>query len=417
MHLHPEALFLIQSIILIGLPYLLWRIKIIKNFIPVVVVQILVGILLGPSVLGNLYPEIYEFLFSKASLATINGLSWIAIVLFGFLTGLHFDINELKGKGKPFVVIGLSSILLPLILSLGAGWLLMNMFPSLIGENATNITFVLAIGIAASVTALPVLGAILVEMGLVTTKLGKTVLGFATINDGLLWILVSILLTLSSGSHGGYGDVIKTIGLTALYMVTIIFVVKPFVERLVKKNVWNIDANNVQLVGVVVMLLISALATELIGIHYLLGSFIFGALIPKDIAHALYHKKEPLVLVVLLPFFFMSTGLKTYFEVSDPQVWYLFLIVAAVSSFGKFVGTALPARYFKYDLKTSVLFGVFMQCKGLMEVVVLNMMLQAKIISPVAFSGMILMAVATTAATKPMALLAKKVFAKSEDKN
>ncbi|MFA9289035.1 MAG: cation:proton antiporter [Weeksellaceae bacterium] len=413
MHLHPEALFLLQSIILIGLPYALWRIKIIRNLIPVAIVQILVGVLLGPSVLGVLQPHVFEFLFAKESLSVINGLSWMAIVLFGFLTGLHFDIEEIKSKGVSFGIVGLASIVIPFMLAIGSAWWLYNTFPQLAGPNATQFTFIFGMCIAASVTALPVLGAILVEMGLITTKVGKSVLGFSTIVDCVLWIVISILLAISSG--GGLVGVVKTIGLTLVYLAVMIIAVKPFLDGLVKRKIWTVDPNNVQLVAVSVLLILSALATELIGIHYLLGAFIFGALIPKEIAQALYHKKEPLVLVILLPYFFISAGLKTTFDLSSAEVWVVFGLMALTSAVGKIFGTAITARFIgKYSKRESMTFGVFMMCKGMMDLVILNVILGAGIISSVTYSGMVLTAIVLATATKPLALL---VRAKLKDGN
>ena len=129
----------------------------------------------------------------------------------------------------------------------------------------------------------------------------------------------------------------------------------------------------------------------------------------KKIAHALYHKKEPLVIVILLPFFFISTGLKTFFDVTSPLIWIVFGLTSIISGLGKFFGTSIPAYFLgKFDKRTSMKLGIFMQCKGLMKVVVLSMMLQAKVISPLCFSGMVLMAVFTTAITKPLLLLVNK---------
>lgn len=401
MHLHPEALFLLQAIILIGLPYTVWKLKFLKGFFPLVVIQICIGVLLGPSVFGRLAPDAFHFLFPKESLAVINGLSWLAIVFFGFLTGLHFDVRDLKGKGASFLSISLSSVLLPIMVGTLAGWILYYFFPELTGSRATQLTFALGIGISAGVTALPVLSAILLEMGLITKPLGKTVLGFATVTDGLLWVFVSVLLTLVSDGGNGYSGVIKTVVLLALYMLVMLFFIRPLVLSFVKKKIWTIDPDNVQLVMVVVLLLLSALATELIGIHYLLGAFIMGALIPKEIASALYKKKEPLVLVALLPFFFIVTGLRTNADLSNGLVWIVFGIMSAVTILGKFLSTFIPAKMFNYPTNTAMMFGGFMLCKGLMDIVVLNVLLNGDIISAICFSGMVLIAITNTTITKP----------------
>jgi Kef-type K+ transport system membrane component KefB len=414
MHLHPEAQFLVQAFILIGLPYFVWRVKAVNHFFPLVVLQIFAGILLGPTVLGKLSPQAFHFLFPSSSLPFLNGLSWLAIVFFGFLTGLHFDVKELKGKGAAFVSISLSSILIPMILGFAAGWWLFHAYPNLVGPKATQFTFAFGLGLSAGVTALPVLSAILLELGMITTSTGKTILGFATMIDGMLWIFVTILLSLvsSEGPANPFG-VIRTIGMLAVYLGIMLFVVKPLVASFVTKKIWTVDPNNVQLFAVTCMLILSSLATELIGIHYLLGAFIFGALIPKEIAMSLYHKKEPLVLVALIPFFFMVTGLRTNADISDISVIVIFAIMTVITVVGKLFGTTAVARYFKYPLNTAFLFGSFMLCKGLMDIVVLNVMLSAQVISNIAFSGMVIIAVTNTAITKPLILLLQR-FKSSE---
>jgi Kef-type K+ transport system membrane component KefB len=404
MTLHSEALFIVQAIILVGLPFIIWRIPQIRKYIPLVVIQILVGVFLGPSILGMALPSVYQYVFPASSLTLITGLGWAALLFFGLLTGLHLDFDVIRGQGIAFITISLASIFIPLTLGIAGAWWAMNYSHVFIGENATPLTFMLSIGIATGVTALPVLGAILLELGIIDKPLGKMALGFATVNDGLLWILVSILLSLSS-SQGGASNVIRTIILTIAYFSFMVLIIRPALNWVLTKRIKNSHISNNQLVGIVCLMLFSALATELTGIHYLLGAFVFGAVFPKKFAHTLYQKTEPLIIVFLLPFFFMSTGLKTMFNVTAIEVWILFVVIGSLSMIGKLFGTGLTAKYFGYSWKSSTLLGGFMQCKGLMEVVVLTMMLQAKIISPITFSGMILMAVATTAATVPLVLL------------
>ena len=357
-HLHPEALFILQSVILVGLPFVIWRIPQIRKFIPLVVIQILVGILLGPSILGQLSYPTYESLFPPASLSIISWLSWTALLFFGLLTGLHLDFAEIKGKGKSFVVISLGSIIIPSLLGMAASWWALNLFPGFLGENATTLTFLLSMGIATGVTALPVLGAILLELQIIDKPLGKIALGYATVNDGLLWILVSVLLSLTASSHsGGSWIVIRTIVLTIIYFTLMVTVMRPLLDKLLRWRIKTSIISNGQTVIIVCFMLTSAFVTELIGIHYLLGAFVFGAIFPKRIAHELYHKIEPLVIVFLLPFFFMSTGLKTLFNVASPEVWILFVLMTIVSSFGKFFCTTIPAKFFGYSWRTSSLLG------------------------------------------------------------
>jgi len=410
--MHAESLFIVQSVILIGLPVIIWKIRSVQWCIPLVVIQILLGIIMGPSILGVLMPTAEESLFPVESLQHIKGLAWTALLFFGLLTGLHFDTDEIRGKGRSFIAISMSSIVLPSVMGVMAAAMLLSMYPSLAGEHATNATFLLAIGLAAGVTALPVLGAILYELKLINKPIGKLALGMATVNDGMLWIGVCILLAMAGNSGGGSMDAVRTITLTLIYGATMWFGISKALEWAIQRKYLCEKCTNNQLVMLCCGMFLSALCTELIGVHYLLGAFVFGAVVAKTskkIAHAIQHRLEPFVMVVLIPYFFMLTGLRTKFEVGSQEVWVVFTVMTAVSALGKFVGTAVPARLSGCSLKKSAVLGSFMQCKGLMEVVVLTMMLQAKIISASAFSGMILMAVATTAATIPFVKMCKSL--------
>lgn len=405
-HIGPEALFLIQGLLMVGVPYAIWRINFIKLAAPLVVVQIVLGVVLGPSILGAVAPSLWQDLFPASSFGAFSGLSWIAIVLFAFLTGLHFDIGELKGKGKSFAVTSLATIFIPFILLLGAGWWIYAYYPIFVGENGTATTFILGIAIAGSVTALPVLSATLIDMKLHKEHIGRTALGYATVNDGILWLMVTALLTIATaaGSTVNMSAIIWKFSLTVGYIVFMVTIGRFALKKLVHHEIFKKRICNGQLVGIVSLAFVSALATELIGVHYLLGAFVAGTIIPKDMTEDLYHKIDPVVTVVLLPFFFMSTGLKTLFSMGAWEIWILLAVVTIVSSLGKMVGTALPTKYFGANWSHSLQLGAFMQCKGLMEVIVLTIMLQAKLISPECFSGMLFMAIITTAITKPMVL-------------
>lgn len=412
MKLHAESLFIIQSIILIGLPYAIWRLHNVKKYMPLVVIQILLGILLGPSILGKFNPPLFEALFPASSLDIINGLAWIAIIFFVFMTGMHLDLNELKGKGKSFAVVSLSSIFVPLIAATVIGYYIAQAFPEFVGSKGTNLTFAISLGIAAGITALPVLGAILIDMKLVQHPLGKTALGYATVNDGALWILVSILLTLVQGNMD-IPSVIRTIIFSGAYIAVLVFGVRPMLLGLLKRGLLTNEPDNGQMVLLSCVLLLSSLITDLIGIHYVMGAFAFGAIIPKEMANSIHHKVDTVISVVLLPFFFIITGLKTLFDATASQVWILFAIMTFISSSGKIFGTAIPAKKYGYSWKEALTLGGFMQCNGLMEIVVLTMMLQAGVISTIAFSGMVFMAIATTALTKPSVLLVDKIFSRN----
>jgi Kef-type K+ transport system membrane component KefB len=406
-----SGLFLVCSIIII-LPYLLWSLPFIKRYIPVVVVQMLTGILLGPALLGKLSPELYSNIFDISVLRQLDTVAQVSLVFLGFLIGLRIDADIVQKQDyKKYFAIGLLSVLTPFILSIPVAFLLFTSVKTLTGVSATGITFILSISLAASVTALPVLGAILVENGLIKSIEGKLAVVFASVNDILLWILLVVIIGITSAT-GSPVDFIQKIVLLISFICILLILIKPLLKRKVTALFPNGEVGNMQLAITVGVLFFCASISELIGLQAILGTFVMGMAIPRSIAEKYYQKLESFVLIILVPFFLTATGLKTNFSAQSSDIWIIFVAITITSVIGNFIGIAVPSYLSGLGRRTSVLLGIFMQCKGLMEIVVLSTFLQAKIISQTAFSGMVLMALFTTAMTQP----ATKVFLYLEKK-
>lgn len=397
-------LFLVQAAIVIAVPYFLWTRHGVRHLVPLVVVQISVGIVLGPSILGALSPETWQFLFPPGSLANINGLAWIAVLFFAFLTGLHFDLTEIRDRSLGFSLIALSSVATPTILGAAAGYWLLGLYPEAMGENGTSFTFLCGMGVAAGVTALPVLGAVLREMHMTQTPLGQLALGCAAVNDAVLWALVAGLFALSAG--GDWMHALYILAAAGVYVAAMHLAVRPLLERIFAHAIRHRRINERDVVVMSSLLFASAMATEAIGIHYIIGAFAFGTIMPKAVAKDVLVKFESIVTVILLPFFFIATGLKTSFDMGSTTVFVIFGVMTLASVVGKMAGTVIPAWATGHNtLRDSFGLGSFILCKGLMELVILTMLLDAGIISPLAFSGMIFMAILATAMTKPLVTL------------
>ena len=379
------AVFLGQALILVAMPYLIWRLPVVRLLLPLVVVQILMGIALGPSLLGRIFPA-SAGLLEQPALATLSGLAWLAVVLFAFLTGLHFDIAETAGRKRTFLLISLSSIAVPAGLGLVAGMTLSSLAPDLAGPAAGPVLFACAVAVATAVTALPVLGAILRETGLLAQRLGRDALGCAAINDLLLWILLAAVLSMAQAQAVDAG-VLQRFGLGVIYLVTMFIIVKPVAARLLHNVARTDTCREVDLVIVISLALASAWITEYIGFHYILGSFIAGAILPPACARPLIRSIEPFTVIVLLPFFFMLTGLRTVITFDSDGFALVFAVSATAAFVGKMAGTIIPARLAGESWSYSVRLGTLMQCKGLMDVVVLSVLFEAGIISQAAFSG------------------------------
>ena len=190
----PIALFLLHAGLVIGLPFALWRMAGLRRWVPLVVVQIAVGLALGPSLLGRAAPDLWATLFPPGALAALDGLVWLGVCYFAFATGLHFDLTDIRGRGRAFAVNSVLTFLLPTVAGCAAGMVLLELVPQAAGAGAPPWAFVVGVGVAVGVTALPVLAAILREMGLTGTRLGNEALGCAAVNDGALWLVVAARL-------------------------------------------------------------------------------------------------------------------------------------------------------------------------------------------------------------------------------
>ena len=407
--LTPALLFLIQAILLIAGPFLLWRLTGLRRVVPMVVVQILIGIALGPSLLGHLAPDLWQALFAKPSLAPLSGLALLAVVFFAFLTGLHLDLAEFRGCGRAFVGISLSSMMVPTLVGGTLGWWIAAAFPDMAGPKADPLLFAAGFGICVGVTALPVLGAILREMGLLGDRVGRLALGYAAVNDALLWLLITGVLAWAAGGSGGFGGVALVAVLGFAYLAATELLARPLLARLMDRIAPGGEVGDIAVVVTCAALLGSAAVTELIGLHYILGAFVAGTAMPRRLAAAILDRLEHFATLILLPFFFTLTGLKVDLDLSASAQWWVFALATVATVAGKILGTTLPARLAGEGRADSWRLGTLMSCKGLMEVIVLTILLEAGVLSDACFSAMVLMAVVVTALTQPMTLLAGRM--------
>jgi len=331
-------LFVIQAFVIVAIPYGIWHLSRLHGIVPCVVVQILAGIALGPSLLGRVAPDAYALLFGPATLGAVSGIASIAVLFFGFITGLHLDLTHFRNRSLGFALTGAGSLLVPSALGALAGISIARRFPAEIGPNATTSEFVMAIGISAGVTALPVLGVILREMRLLD-RLGQWALGLAALNDAALWFLLAVLLAGTSAANLG---ALQMAAFLPIYLLAMVFAVRPLLRCTV--SVSNGSLSDPALVGVLAAAIASSALTEAIGLHFLFGAFVAGAIMPASLRRPILNKLEPVTVMLLLPFFFMLTGLKTTIDAGSPAFVEVFLVATSAAVIGKMAGTALPAR-------------------------------------------------------------------------
>ncbi|WP_198374664.1 cation:proton antiporter [Neoroseomonas rubea] len=383
---------------LVAGPWLLWRIGAVRAVAPLAVLQILGGVALGPSLFGRLAPEAHAAVFTAPVLSSLQGLAAVGVLLYVFVSGLHLDPARLKGEARGLKRITAGSFLLPFLLGLGVGAWIAAFVPGAIGPRGDAVTFTLAIGVCIAVTALPILAAILREAGWIGTRLGQTALALAAVNDAALWLVLAALLAIAAGAAAQIGT---TLLFSLLWGAALLGC-----ARLLRSLAEGEGAEARMLVLGVALCFVSAAAAEAIGLGYILGGFAAGVVMPPASRAALIARIEPLTATVLLPFFFVSTGLKATIDPGSAAFLSVLLLATVATFAGKVAGTALPARQAGESWSFALALGVLMQTKGLMEVVVLAALLDAGMIGPVVFSGLIAMAVVTTVIAAPLARLA-----------
>lgn len=365
---------------------------------PPVIGEVVAGILLGPSLLGRVAPEAAAFLLPGSVAPYLGVIAQIGIILFMFLVGLRLDTGLLKKRTHVLVAISHASIVAPFILgALLAIWL----YPRLSSREVPFSVFALFMGVSMSVTAFPVLARILTDRQMTQSRIGALALACAAVDDVTAWCLLALVVGIAQSSPTSAAI---TVGLTVGYVAVMLLAVRPaavwFARRCEQPG--RRDQNSLALLCVA--LLLSALTTELMGIHALFGAFLLGAVIPHDsaLARSATEKLEGVVLTLFLPAFFALTGMRTQIGlVSDVQQWLACGLIIVFASVGKFGGTLVAARVTGLGWRDAASLGVLMNTRGLMELIVLHVGLDIGVLSPTVFAMMVLMALVTTFLTTP----------------
>jgi Kef-type K+ transport system membrane component KefB len=402
----PGLIFLMQALVIVALPVVLLRYSGLKGLVPLVVVQILVGIALGPSVFGRVAPDLYGILINPTSLSYLSGIASVAVLIFGLITGLHLEPDAFRDNGRPFAIVAFARIVLPAALGCLAGFWILGRHPEELLPGMSPVGFAAAVGICASMTALPVLGTILREMNLVGSRFGSLALGIAGINDAALWILLSVLLTAVAGRGAGRGSgALLSLLFVPVYLVVMVRIVRPLLGSLVVARMRDKVVNERALAVVGAVTIASALATEAMGLHYIIGAFVTGVVMPLNLRKPILDRLQVMTVALLMPFFFTLTGLRTMIDPSSQVFLEIFGVTTAAAVVGTTVGTAAAARFVGESWSFSLGLGALLQTKGLMEVIVLTVLLDNGIISGNIFAALILMAVVSTALAMPLARL------------
>lgn len=403
----PLAILLAQIITIIFVArFFGWLFKKIGQ--PSVIGEIIAGIVLGPSLLGMYFPEFSAALFPVESLGNLKFLSQIGLILFMFVIGMELDLKVLKNKANEAVVISHASIVIPFALGIGLAYFVYNRFAP---DGVKFLSFSLFMGIAMSITAFPVLARIVQERGIHKTKLGAIVITCAAADDITAWCILAVVIAIVKA--GTFVSSLYIIGLALVYVLAMLFVVKPFLKR-IGELYGSKDTIVKPVVAIFFLtLIISSYATEVIGIHALFGAFMTGAIMPDaaKFRTIFIEKVEDVSLILLLPLFFVFTGLKTEIGlINDPYLWKVTGFIILVAVVGKFLGSALAAKFVGQSWRDSFTIGALMNTRGLMELIVLNIGLELKVLTPEVFTMMVIMALVTTFMTGPALDLINYIF-------
>jgi Kef-type K+ transport system membrane component KefB len=375
---------------------------------PAVIGEIVAGIVLGPSVFGVIAPAVSAFIFPVNSLANLQFLSQVGLILFMFIIGLELDVNIIRRQAREAVIISHASIIIPYTSGMALALL---MYRSFAPPGISFLSFSLFMGIAMSITAFPVLARILQERKITQTKLGKMALTCAAADDVTAWCILASLVGIVKAGTSSYA--LYTVCLLIFYVVVMVTIVRPLIKNIVLKYSAHKMISKSMVAVVFIIMLLSAYVTELIGIHALFGAFMAGVIMPEELSFRkiLIHKIEDVSLVLLLPLFFVFTGLRTQITLlNESSLWitFIWIVVAAVA--GKFGGSTLAAKAVGQNWKNSLSIGALMNTRGLMELVVLNIGYDLHILSPQVFAMMVLMALVTTFMTNPALNLINRLF-------
>lgn len=395
---HALALLLLQILVIIivarAVAYLCNKIG-----QPSVVGEIIAGIMLGPSLLGLWFPETFGALFPATSLPNIQFLSQIGLVLFMFVIGMELDLKVLSKRAHDAVVVSHASIIIPYALGVGLAYFI---YREMAPADVSFLSFALFMGIAMSVTAFPVLARIIQERGMQRTRLGTVALTCAAADDVTAWCILAAVIAIVKAGSGV--SALFTLIASVLYILFMFTVLRPFLKRV--GDIYS-DRESISkpVVALLLMVLIaSAWATEIIGIHALFGAFVAGVIMPANLSFrkVMIGKLEDVSVTLLLPLFFVFTGLRTQIGLlNEGHLWWTCAAVIGVAVLGKFVGSAIAARFTGNNWRDSLTIGALMNTRGLMELVVLNIGYDLGVLSPQIFAILVLMALVTTFMTGP----------------
>ncbi|WP_370663534.1 cation:proton antiporter [Massilia aurea] len=378
-------IYLIAMLLIFAVPYLIWRLGNTDYWAPLVIVQIITGVLLGPGVLGKAYPEYYSFVFNPQVIQSLNGIAWWAVMIFVMLAGIELDLKKAwEHRRESSITAGLA-LGVPLVFGsvVAAGML---GFAGWIGPEAQGWQFVLGVGMACAVTALPILILLMEKLEILRQPLGQRILRYASLDDIAIWGVLALILL-------DWERVGRQLG----FFLVFIMAVKLFRRLMVsipERDRWFV---------MLVWLVVCGFAADWAGLHYMVGAFLAGAVMDAD-----WFDQKKLdflrhnVLLVLMPVYFLSTGLRTNWDVGGAAVFFAAAVLLAASVSGKLMGVRIAGRVLGWSREEASIIGWLLQTKALIMIIFSNILLDKGVITSETFTALLLMAIGSTMMTIPV---------------
>lgn len=378
-------IFLIAMLIIFTFPYLIWRLGRTDYYAPLVVVQIITGILLGPGVLGAAFPDYYQFVFSAPVIQSLNGIAWWAVMIFVMIAGIELDLKKAwEHRRESSITAGLA-LGMPLAFGCAAAAGMM-LYDGWIGPNGMTWQFILGVGMACAVTALPILILLMEKLEVLRQPIGQRILRYASLDDIAIWGVLALILL-------DWTRVGRQAGFLVVFAI-VAFGYRKLMVRLQERDRWYVG---------LIWLAACGLAADWAGLHYMVGAFLAGAVMD---AHWFDQEKMDLmrhhVLLAIMPVFFLSTGLRTDWNVGGTMVFIAAAVLLAASVSGKLIGIHLAGRILRWEKGEASIIGWLLQTKALIMIIFVNILLDKGIITSETFTALLLMAVASTMLTVPM---------------
>lgn len=385
MHVSTNELFLIAMTLIFAVPYFIWRFGRTEYFAPLVVVQIITGILLGPGVLGAVYPEYYSFVFTQPVIQSLNGVASWAVMLFVWIAGIELDLGKAwQHRRESGITAGLA-LGVPLIVGCGVALVLVQM-PGWIGARAHDWQFVMGVGMACAVTALPILILLMEKLEILRENIGQRILRYASLDDIAIWGVLALIL-MEWERLGRQVAFLATFGLAA-------YGFRRLMTRIPESDRWYVG---------LIWLAVCAFGADWAGLHFMVGAFLSGAVMD---AHWFNQKHMDQlrhnVLLVVMPVFFLSTGLRTNWEVGGGMVFAAAGLLLVASVVGKLIGTHIAGKILNWTNGEASIIGWLLQTKALIMIIFVNVLLDRGLITNEMFTALLLLAVGSTMLTIPV---------------